>query len=64
MRFEMTRATSTYYQVPAWLVERVLDPGERYLIARFENEYRAHACLESLRPSIEVQQGAEVFREP
>lgn len=63
MRFEMTRSPSTYYQVPTWQVEKVLTPGERFLVARFENEYRAHLCLESLKASFEVSQGAEVCRD-
>jgi hypothetical protein len=60
--FEMSRATCPFYQNPTWLVEKILTPGERYLLGTFENEYRASVCLESFKASVEVGNGAEVVR--
>lgn len=59
MRFEITRGNEYYWgENPPWLVERILIPGERYLVACFEEKDDAIACLDSIKKSLEAKKGA------
>lgn len=66
MTFQLSRGTeSTYWNGPGnpiapWVVEKVLRGGENHLIASFIEREDAEKCLNSLRPSMECQRGAQV----
>lgn len=45
---------------PPWQIERVLIPGERYLVACFPEKEHAVECLKTIENSLEVKTGAEV----
>jgi hypothetical protein len=63
--YQISRGTSRFLNSPLepdypWLVEKVLDPGESYLIGSFIHYEDAVKCLHSLRSSMEVARGALV----
>lgn len=61
MRFELTRGSKFVWgQDPPWQVERILIPGERYLVACFESRDDAVECMNVINRSIEVKRGATV----
>ncbi len=66
MTYQLSRGTASYYlhhpefpEAP-WLVEKILRPGEAYLIGTFMDRKDAEVCWNSLRASMEVSRGALV----
>jgi len=59
MHFEVSKGSGFFWGNPApWLVERVLIPGERYLIAVYDTKDEAAECLEVIKKSVEAKRGA------
>lgn len=69
IRYEVSRGTADWYKATAncpdypWIVEKVLEYGERYPIATFLNKDDAANCLHTLKVSLEVLRGASVMED-
>lgn len=58
MRFEVNEGNRPFWgNNPPWMVEKILVPGERYLVACFETRDDAAECLNVMNKSIEVKRG-------